>query len=68
MQYVSNVNGKYRVTIYDANRRLMRDEVIDKTQVSITKTMDVSQFESGVYFIQVMSPENRKKAKQFVKM
>jgi ribosomal protein L14 len=69
MQYVSNVNGKYRITIYDANRRLMRDEVIDKTQVSITKTFDVSIYDSGVYFIQILSADtNEKTVKQFVKM
>jgi ribosomal protein L14 len=68
MQYVENANGKLRISIYDANRRLMRDEVIDKTQVSITRTMDVSMFESGVYFIQVTSPDNGKVVKQFVKM
>jgi ribosomal protein L14 len=68
MQYVANVNGKFRITIYDANRKLMRDEVIDKTQVSITKTIDVSLYESGVYFIQITSPDNSKVVKQFVKM
>ncbi len=69
LQYVENTNGKFRITIYDANRRLMRDEVIDKTQVSITKTMDVSNFGAGVYFIQVSSPDNSNRVvMQFVKM
>jgi ribosomal protein L14 len=68
MQYVENTNGKFRISIYDANRRLMRDEVIDKTQISITKTIDISLFGSGVYFIQVTSPDNGTVVKQFVKM
>jgi hypothetical protein len=68
LQYVENTNGKFRIIIYDATRRLMKDEVIDKTQVSITKTMDVSLFESGVYFIQIISPGDGKVVMQFVKM
>jgi hypothetical protein len=68
LQYVENINGKVRITIYDATRRLMMDEVIDKNQVSITKTMDVSLFESGAYFIEVTSPANERVVMQFVKM
>ena len=68
LQYVENTNGKFRIMVYDASRRLMKDEEIDKTQVSITKTMDVSLFESGVYFIQVISPDNKTVVIQFVKM
>ena len=68
LQYVENTNGKFRITIYDASRRLMKDEVMDKNQVSITKTMDVSLFEAGVYFIQISSPDNDRVVMQFVKM
>jgi hypothetical protein len=68
MQYVQNTNGKFRITIYDAARKLMKDEVIDKNQVSITKTMDISRFGSGVYFIEITSPDNEKMVMQFVKM
>jgi ribosomal protein L14 len=69
LQYVENANGKYRITIYDANRRLMRDETIDKTQVSITETFDVSSFNAGVYFIQISSSDNKSKTSiHFVKM
>jgi hypothetical protein len=69
LQYVANANGKLRITIYDANRRLMRDEVMDKTQVSVTRTMDVSNYGAGVYFIQVTSEDtNEKTVMQFVKM
>ncbi len=46
----------------------MKDEVIDKNLVSITKVMDVSMFESGVYFIQIMSPDESKVVMQFIKM
>ena len=68
IQYVSNTNGKYRVTIYDAGRKLVKDEVIDKTQVSMITTIDVSSYERGVYFIQFTSPENERTTKQLVKM
>jgi ribosomal protein L14 len=68
MQYTENVNGKLRISIYDANRRLMRDEMVDKTQVSISKAIDVSGFGAGVYFIEVITADNEKEVKQFVKM
>jgi ribosomal protein L14 len=68
MQYTENANGKIRISIYDANRRLMRDEMVDKTQVSISKAIDVSGFGAGVYFIEVITADNAKEVKQFVKM
>jgi len=68
LQYVENTNGKFRIVIYDASRKLMKDEMIDKNQVSITKTMDVSLFDSGVYFILVISPNESQVVLQFVKM
>ncbi len=68
LQYVSNANGKFRLTVYDASRRLVKDEEYDKIQVSITKTMDVSLFERGVYFIEIVSPDNERSVAQFVKM
>jgi ribosomal protein L14 len=61
IQYVANVNGKFQVTIYDANRRLIKNDVLDKTQVSVTKAMDLSSYESGVYFIQIISPDSQQK-------
>ncbi len=68
LQYVENTNGKFRITIYDATRRLMKDEVMDKNQVSVTKVMDVSQFESGVYLFILFGRDESKVVMQFVKM
>jgi len=68
LEYIADANGKIHITIYDVNRRLLRDEVIEKNQVSFKNTIDVSLFESGVYFIQVMSPDNQKIVKQFAKL
>jgi Secretion system C-terminal sorting domain/PKD domain len=61
IQYVANINGKFRVTTYDANKKLIKDEMMDKTQTSVTKTIDLSSYESGVYFIQVISPDNQER-------
>jgi len=69
IQYVENTNGKFRLQVYDANRRLMKDDEIDKTQVSITQTIDVSLFSRGVYFIEIISPDGKNKTTvEFVKM
>jgi len=69
IQYVDNVNGKFRLQIYDANRKLMRNELIDKTQVSITLTINVSQYKRGVYFVEIIAPDGKSKTTvQFVKM
>jgi ribosomal protein L14 len=69
IQYVENANGKFRLLVYDADRRLMKDDEIDKTQVSITQTIDVSLYGRGVYFIEIISPDGKNKTTvQFVKM
>lgn len=68
IQYVDNVNGRFRLQIYDANRKLMRNETINKAQVSITLTVNVSQYPQGVYFIEMISPNGKKTTVQFVKM
>jgi hypothetical protein len=68
VQYVSNTNGKYHVMIYDASRRLLRDEIVDKSQVSMIQTVDVSSYERGVYFIEYVSPSNERTTAEFIKM
>jgi ribosomal protein L14 len=68
LQYEENANGKLKITIYDANRRLMTQRVIDKTQVSITTTINVSGYSKGIYFIELLSPDGKTKTTvQFVK-
>jgi hypothetical protein len=61
MQYSANVNGKFLVAIYDANKRLIKNYVMNKTQQSVTITIDLSSYESGVYFIHVVSPDGQQK-------
>ncbi len=68
VKYTANTNGKLRLFIYDANRRLMKSELIDKNQLSITETMDVNLYAKGIYFIEIITPDNEKSVKQFVKM
>jgi ribosomal protein L14 len=68
MQFTQNKNGLFKMAIYDANRRLMRSETINKTQTTISKTINVSSYAAGVYFIEMTSPDNEKSVKQFVKM
>jgi hypothetical protein len=68
LQYEENANGKLKITIYDANRRLMTQRAIDKTQVSITTTINVSGYSKGIYFIELLSPDGKTKTTvQFVK-
>jgi hypothetical protein len=47
------------MTIYDANRRMMTQQTIDKTQVSITQTINVIGYGKGVYFIELVSPDGK---------
>ena len=68
IQYVSNTMGKYRVIIYDVNKRLLKDEVVDKNLVSIMHQVDVSVYQRGVYLIEFVSPEGEKTTLEFVKM
>jgi hypothetical protein len=68
VQYVSNTNGKYHVMIYDASRKLLKDEIVDKSQVSMIQAVDVSSYERGVYFIEYLSPSNERTTAEFIKM
>jgi ribosomal protein L14 len=68
LQYYENGNGKYRISIYDATRKLVRDGFVDKNQVTLTETMNVDNLKNGIYFIQMVLPDGKTIAKQFVKM
>jgi ribosomal protein L14 len=61
LQYVATSNGRYRVMVYNASRQLLVDDMMDKTQVSVTKVIDLSRYESGVYFIQIISSDNQQR-------
>jgi hypothetical protein len=60
--------GKYRVIIYDVNRKLLKDEVLDKNQVSIMHQVDVGVYQRGVYVIEFISPQDEKTTVEFIKM
>ncbi|MEI9913340.1 MAG: T9SS type A sorting domain-containing protein [Bacteroidota bacterium] len=68
VRYADAANGKLRLSVYDATRKLVKDEMADKTQVTFTKTIDVSILETGTYILQVVLPDGKTVAKQFVKM
>ncbi len=68
LQYFENGNGKLRISVYDAARKLVKDGFADKNQVTLTETMDVSRLQNGIYFIQIVLPNGKTVAKQFVKM
>ncbi len=68
LQYFANSNGKHRISVYDATRKLVKDGFADKTQVTLTETMDVSNLRNGIYIIQIVMPDGKTVAKQFVKM
>jgi ribosomal protein L14 len=68
LQYFENGNGKFRISIYDAARKLVKDGFVDKNQVTLTETMNVSNLKNGMYFIQMVLPDGKTISKQFVKM
>lgn len=68
LSYFANGNGKHRISIYDATRKLIKDGFVEKNQVTLTETLDVSNYRSGVYFIQIVLPDGKTVSKQFVKM
>jgi len=68
LTYVSSVNGNFRVSVYNSNKQLMKQQMIDKTQTSLTETIDITNYRVGTYFIEVVSPDKKKTTKQVVKM
>jgi ribosomal protein L14 len=67
-QFFENGNGKLKVSVFDATRRLLSNEMVDKTQVTLVQTMDVTKLKNGVYILQIILPDGRTVAKQFIKM
>lgn len=68
LQYSESTNGKLRISVYDATRRLVKDEAADKSQVTFTKTIDVNILKGGSYILQILLPDGKTVAKQFIKM
>ena len=55
LAYVSGINGKLRISLYDASRKLLKQVWVDKTQTAMTTTIDLSRLRAGIYFIEVVS-------------
>ena len=55
LTYVSGINGKLRISLYDVNRKLLKQIWVDKTQTSMTTTIDLTRLRAGIYFIEVAS-------------
>jgi Right handed beta helix region/Secretion system C-terminal sorting domain len=69
MQYVSALNGQYRISIFDSGMRLLWSEIVNKDQVFITRTIDLYGFKPGVYFNEISSVDGKQKSMaRFVKM
>ncbi len=68
LQYSQNGTGKYRISVYDATRKLVKDGFADKTQVMLTETINTENYRSGAYIIQIVLPDGKTVARQFVKM
>lgn len=68
IQYFENGNGKIRISVYDATRKLLKDGFVDKNQVTLTENLDMSNLKNGMYIIQIVLPDGKTVAKQFIKM
>jgi hypothetical protein len=68
LQFLSNQNGKYRISLYDARRRLIRDMYVEKNQVTLSRSFDVSNLRNGIYHIVIVLPDGKRIARTFIKM
>jgi ribosomal protein L14 len=68
IEYFGNGNGEVKVLVYDILNRLVQRSVVDKSQVMMTTTIDVTNFKNGSYIIQLELPNGEKLNKQFIKM
>ena len=67
LQYMGNIMGEVKITIFDMNKRIVMDEMVTKDQLSLVKNIDVSRFSRGMYVIQAVLPGSLKVWKKFVK-
>ena len=69
MQYVSRQNGKFRIAVYDADMRLLWNEIIHKNQLFLITTVDITNYPPGIYFSQISSFGGKEKSLvKFIKM
>jgi hypothetical protein len=53
VQYISNSTGTARIALYDANKRYIWGETVPKTQAVLTRTIDMSRYRAGIYYLEI---------------
>lgn len=66
VKYIDPENGQLIFAIYDANNRLLAQEMVSKDMVTLVHTLDVSRLNGGVYFLKITS-KDKKVVRKFVK-
>jgi hypothetical protein len=67
VQYMGNIRGEVKITIYDIHKRALMEKVVVKDQTNLITELDVSKFSKGMYIMQAVLPGNLKVWKKFIK-
>jgi hypothetical protein len=68
IQYASGNTGKVRIMLYDANNRFVFGETVQKGLALLTKTIDISRYRSGTYFLELTIGGSRKIVRKVIKL
>jgi hypothetical protein len=68
IQYFENGNGNVKILVFDATRKLLQKGTVAKDQVTLTTSIDVTNFKNGIYFLQLELPNGKTICKHFVKL
>jgi hypothetical protein len=67
MRYIDTRMGTFVLSIFDANNRFIWRETVTKDVITFQKQVDINTLKAGVYFLQIIGPDNEKVVRKFVK-
>jgi hypothetical protein len=67
MQLTSDTTGTARITIYNANGMVVQSVNAEKTQPQLTKNLNISNLQTGIYYLEVIVAGKERKITKFIK-
>jgi hypothetical protein len=67
MQLTSDTIGAARITIYNANGMVVQSVNVDKNQPQLTKNLDISNLQNGLFYLEVIVAGKERQITKFIK-
>ena len=67
INYTDTNNGNLKMTLYDAGGKMLFNESVGKQQTLLTKEINVSSLQEGIYYLELALPNGNKFVAPFIK-